>query len=253
MWFYCKPAREHEVFSTIRLERIFRGFFTGYFHYVSKPGMHGVFDPGTLQFETTSVLGLQQVGGSLAVAMATDDVDTVRRLLGSQAIDGRDLSVILWHYAGGHQPDLVVELLKKGADANVATEGGDTALMMATWNRDFDTVKILLEHGVSVKATNFNGETPLMLATYNGSDGKIVQLFLDAGADPNAKGNSGATTLIYAASTGDAAAAEKLLKAGADPLAKDKYGSTAESEACDRGEKGHYQVCLLVRDALRKK
>jgi ankyrin repeat protein len=53
--------------------------------------------------------------------------------------------------------------------------------------------------------------------------------------------------------TGDAAGAERLLKAGADPTFKDKYGNTPESQACDRGEKGHSQVCTLVRQALVKK
>ena len=52
---------------------------------------------------------------------------------------------------------------------------------------------------------------------------------------------------------GDALGAEELLKAGADPTVKDDYGNTAESESCDRGEKGHFRVCELVREALHKR
>lgn len=80
-----------------------------------------------------------------------------------------------------------------------------------------------------------------------------MQVLLDAGADPSIKALDGFTALISAARSGDALAAEKLLKVGADPTVKDKYGNTAESEACDRGEKGHAQVCALVHEALRRK
>ena len=75
---------------------------------------------------------------------------------------------------------------------------------------------------------------------------KLVQLLLDAGADLKAKVNEGA--LIAAA--GNPLVVEELLAAGADPGFKDKYGQTFESESCDRGEMGHYEVCQLVRDAL---
>jgi ankyrin repeat protein len=71
---------------------------------------------------------------------------------------------------------------------------------------------------------------------------------IDAGADPKAKVNEGALM----AAAGNPRVAEKLLAASADPTFKDKYGNTVESESCDRGEKGHYEVCQLEREALRK-
>jgi hypothetical protein len=71
---------------------------------------------------------------------------------------------------------------------------------------------------------------------------------IDAGADPKAKVNEGALM----AAAGNPLVAEKLLTAGADPTFKNKHGNTVESESCDRGEKGHYEVCQLVREALRK-
>ncbi len=76
-------------------------------------------------------------------------------------------------------------------------------------------------------------------------------MLLTAGADPNAKENDGATALM--AADDNPLVVEKLLAAGADPSVKDKYGDTAESESCDRGEKGHAEVCALVRQALAKK
>jgi ankyrin repeat protein len=124
--------------------------------------------------------------------------------------------------------------------------------MTAAWLREPEIARLLLDQGVLVNAKAYNGETALMRSSYKGSEGMMVKMLLDAGADANARTDAGMTALIAAAMAGDAASAEKLLKAGADPAVKDKYGRTAEDDACDRGEKGHYQVCLLLRHALGK-
>jgi len=84
------------------------------------------------------------------------------------------------------------------------------------------------------------GETALIMAR----DGTMVQLLLDAGAGPNLRTKKGMTPLIVRRCIGDALGAEELLKAGADPTVKDDYGNTAESESCDRGEKGHFRVSV---------
>ncbi len=154
--------------------------------------------------------------------------------------------------SGGYT-DFALELLKAGADPSFTPPGGDSPLMGAVWQRNLTLAQELLHRSVQVNAANAKGVTALMWAPHNGSDGKMVQLLLDAGADPNAKSVEGLTPLLSAAMCGDALAAEKLLKAGADPTVGDRYGKTAESEACHRGEKGHAQVCAVVRDALRKK
>ena len=145
-------------------------------------------------------------------------------------------------------PDIAEELLVAGADPKLTLSDGTTPLMMSAWSDDLSTAKLLLDRQVAVNATDVHGQTALAMAMHNGSNGKMVQLLLDAGADPNI-----GMPIISAAMAGDALAAEKLLKAGADPAARDTYGHTAEDDACDRGENGHYQVCLLVRQALAKK
>lgn len=156
----------------------------------------------------------------------------------------------LFHAIRSGYTDFAEELLSAGADPKF-TSGGGTSLMVAAWYCDLRIARELLERGVAVDAADVKGQTALMHASQTCLDGKMVQLLLDAAADPKAKTADGSTALMSAASTGNALAAEKLLKAGADPAVKDKYGHTAEDNACDRGERGHAQVCALLHEALR--
>jgi ankyrin repeat protein len=191
----------------------------------------------------------------LVEALRQGNLEEARRIVRSGAkldvVDNYGDTPLFQAIRSGYS-DFAEELLSTGADPEF-TSGGGTALMVAAWYRDLRIARILLDRGVSVNAADAKGQTALMNASQTCLDGKMVQLLLDAGADTNAKTVDGFTALMSAASAGNALAAEKLLKAGADPRVKNKYGSTAEDEACDRGEKGHAQVCALLREALRRR
>lgn len=258
LWFYCKPERETQIFGSIRPgeRRSVRGWFTGYFHFVPQPQKNGTYDPGHLQFEAIEVSIPESQPKSLADAIRQGDLGETRRILRSGAKPN------VWDEYGNHplfeaigsgHTDVAEELLTAGADPKLTSPTGETVLMMAAWNADLKLAKLLLEHGAPVNQADFQGKTALIMAPHNGSDGKVVQLLLEAGANRDSKTQTGMTALIAAARVGDALAAEKLLDAGADPTIKDNYGHTAESDSCDRGEKGHFRVCGLVREALRKK
>ncbi len=257
VWLYCSPEREQQVYNPIGYRVSVYGWFTGYFHFVPKPQIvSGAFYPGNLQFEATEVSIPEQQPRTLAEAIRDGDLEEVRKILHSAAkLNVRDeyQSLPLFEAIRSGHTDIAQELLAAGADPKLTESDGSTALMAAAWHGDLSIAKALLEHGASVNATNTQGETALIVAPHNGSDAMMVQLLLDAGAGPNAKAAKGMTALIAAAMVGDGVAAQKLLKAGADPTVKDSYGNTAESESCDRGEKGHFRVCELVREALRKK
>ena len=244
VWFYSKD-REPRFHPPIGQARIVYGSFQGYFHFVAKPQIvNSVFSPGPLQFDAIEASIPDKPPQSLALASCEGDVDEIRRILKTdRKIAERYGSLLLFLAAYTDRADFVREFLSSGADPKLTMPDGSTSLTTAAFSCKLDTAKSLLDGGASPNSTN-----ALISASANCADGKLVQLLLDAGADPKAAVNEGALM----AAAGNPRVVEKLLAAGADPAFKDKYGNTIESESCDRGEKGHYEVCQLVRQALRR-
>jgi Ankyrin repeats (3 copies) len=251
VWFYCKPGYDQQVYRAIGPQRVVSGLFEGYFHFVTKTHtVNGVFEPGSLQFEAIKTPVLDRQSHSLAIATIQGDVDETRRILQSNAgIRDKYGSILLFLAAQTGRADFAEELLASGADPKFTEPGGETSLLIAAWNCKQEVAKALLSHSALPNAADTQGETALIFAAQTCADGKMVKVLLDAGANPNAKTTDGNTPLMAAA--GNPENVEELLKAGADPSMKTASGETVETESCDRGEKGHYQVCQLVREALR--
>lgn len=79
-------------------------------------------------------------------------------------------------------PRLVWLLLSRGADANVSTRYGNTALTRAASLSDAAVVKMLLAHGADVNAQNVGGCSALINAANRGID-DTVRALLEHGAD----------------------------------------------------------------------
>jgi ankyrin repeat protein len=101
-------------------------------------------------------------------------------------------------------------LLQHGADPNITTLGGTTALMAAagvgwvprqtyTESKEslLEAVKLCVEHGAEVNAADVKGFTALHGAAYRGLD-EIVQFLAEKGARLEAKDNEGRTPLAFA-------------------------------------------------------
>lgn len=94
-------------------------------------------------------------------------------------------------------PDLVHLFIEYGADVNVKSKFGNTALMMAVNNGAYHTVKMLIKKGADVNANNGYGVTALMMASYH-KYYNIESLLLENGADASATDKEGNTYENYA-------------------------------------------------------
>jgi ankyrin repeat protein len=117
----------------------------------------------------------------------------------------------------------VLRLLAKGANPNIASADGTTAVMWAASNGDLELVRALIKAGADVKRKNQFGTSALTEAATIGV-APIIDALIKAGADPNFRNPEGETPLMAAARSGHVEAAAVLIEAGADINAKEQFG-----------------------------
>jgi ankyrin repeat protein len=135
-------------------------------------------------------------------------------------------------------PDVVEQLIAKGANVNARASRGQTALMWAVAQKHPGVVKMLLAHGADVRARSdawsqvmavpphglleynsaipHGADTALMFAARVG-DLESAKLLLAAGADANDADAWGVSAMVLAAHSGFGDLVEFLLENGADP------------------------------------
>src|SRR5436190_17317255 len=92
-----------------------------------------------------------------------------------------------------HDAAAVEQLVKAGADVNVARGDGLTALHAAAIDGDEAIAQMLIAAGANVGAsTVLVGSTPLHLAAKHGQPA-LVRLLVNNGADPNRRDTLGTT------------------------------------------------------------
>lgn len=134
----------------------------------------------------------------------------------AQLVDDRYTS---WLYIAAREGrlDVVLALLGKGADPNLARTGGETPLYIAAQDGRPDIVLALLKKGANPNGVFKNGATPtpLYIAAQNGHLDVVLAL-LEKGANPNlAYTTETVTPLRIAAQQGHHKVVRALLKAGA--------------------------------------
>ncbi len=139
--------------------------------------------------------------------------------------------------------DTVKLLLESGADVNIKSQSGDTALILATDKGYIEIIRILLEHGANPNARGNYDRTALMKAGYRGWT-DIARLLLENGADVDARCEAG-TALADAANHGHIDIVRLLLDKGADINARDNNGCTPLMKA---SEDGHIEVVAELLD-----
>lgn len=146
--------------------------------------------------------------------------------------------------------EAVRELLKEGADVNLAQGDGMTALHWAAEAGDVEMVGMLLHAGANVKGVTRIGDyTPLHIASEAGH-GEVVRALLEAGADVEARrAFAGTTPLHLAAASGSVSSIDALVGFGADIDAREwEWGQTPLIFAASFGRAEAVKM-LLARGA----
>jgi ankyrin repeat protein len=136
-------------------------------------------------------------------AVEKNDVGKADELLGKPGgtlINSRDITsgrTGLHIAADRRDVVLLVYLLNRGANPNIADRRGVTPLMRASQLGFFEGIQHLVDSGARVDASNSTGETPLILAVHR-RDTSMMRVLLGAGADPDRADNSGRSARDYA-------------------------------------------------------
>jgi cytohesin len=169
----------------------------------------------------------------------------VDRLLREKDVDVKARSerhvTLLHHAAGAGRPELVKELLQRGASVEVLDAAGYSPLHLAAQSLRADVVRLLLGQKPDVNLQRFDdrgqpvGPTALVAALDAGHGlasasllprtREVAVLLLEHGADPNLAGYDGRTPLHVLAGrkTGGAELTRLLLEHGADPNKPDPF------------------------------
>jgi hypothetical protein len=145
--------------------------------------------------EYYDMLKSRSVALPLGAAAAVGDTNAVMKAI-EAGVDVRRLGTNMvndaWAQQGKTPFSVAVEngqiptarlLLAAGADPNsLVSPSGDTSLLVAARQGDFEFAELLLKHKGNVNAANTMGETPLFCAVKKG-DPQVVRLLLEAGAE----------------------------------------------------------------------
>jgi len=161
----------------------------------------------------------QELFESCKRAIRSGDVAGVRAALDAglpaDSVGGDYNISLLTSAAQGGDPDVIEELVRRGANPN---RENDAPLVLALRSGNFEAAERLLQLGADV-----NHDNDFYRCSLNSfsSDDQIdkVRWLLDHGADPNRPARSGETLLMAAAKDGHTALAKLLLERGADPNA----------------------------------
>ena len=143
---------------------------------------------------------------------------------------GGGFAALMMASGAGHA-DVVDVLLTQGADPDIKSNNGTTALIRAAEeSNNMPIIRALLDKGADVNARNDKGETALIKAVYRDD---VAQLLLERGADANAKDNNGVTVLMWAIRAHHVELVHALLERGANVNAKNENGISALMYAAD--------------------
>lgn len=179
------------------------------------------------------------------MAAAFGSVEELKRLISivpTIDVQDKEQRTPLIHAVLQNRLECVIILVRHGANANLQTQNGWTALYIAA-NKGLKNIALFLlntnadEHDnptVSVDTANSRGATPLMMACSRGSY-EISEALIKKNADINFADHYGWTPIMKAADNGHLHIVELLASNGARLNDQDKQGSSALMKAASKG------------------
>ncbi|XP_068236789.1 kinase D-interacting substrate of 220 kDa B-like [Palaemon carinicauda] len=187
-------------------------------------------------------------GASLLTAAAKiGSLDVLKAALNAGAfIDLQDETgwTALNHAASKNHTGVARYLILVGANVNIPNNDfGDTPLIWAVYNENFELTKALVEAGANINHKEFDGDSPLNMASAPEKNTEIFKYLIDNGADVDDQDNDGWSALILAANHNKLDRVRMLLKANANPdLKTASFGDTAL----------HWAVAFGYNDIVRE-
>jgi ankyrin repeat protein len=163
----------------------------------------------------------------IIAAVKADKLEIVKILLAHGAdINARNyFQETALHYAAKKgNLNMIIYLIDRGAEINVADTAGNTPLTaVLTYGKtigdqnNLNIIKLLIEKGADLNVKTASGETPLIIAIKKCFDKpELPQLLIAKGADVNFKNINGDTPLHISASNNNLKLVLLLIDSGAD-------------------------------------
>ncbi len=196
-------------------------------------------------FRARSKLGYS---ASILAAKFSENFETMKMLLALED-DGNTLNETSSLFAASMVGDRqkVGWLLEQGANIDVGHSVGETPLLYAARQGEYEMMRFLLERGADIEATRGETTSLMMSVRYGFTD--QVKLLLATGASVNRVDHRGRTALFWGATMdwGHTEIVEALLLAGADPTIAATDGRTPLSQA---EQFDHGAILAVLRNAV---
>ncbi len=155
---------------------------------------------------------------------------------------GNGLTALMWAVMRDYT-EIVKLLLDMGADPNIRTKLGETALIDASTSGNIDIVQMLLDKEANPNVKDEDGFSPL-LQSVKRRHREITKLLLNHGADPDIQDDEGNTVFIISVMYSDDEMIKLLMRKNANPFIQNKSGICAIN--------ARYFISKDIRDTIQQ-
>jgi len=161
-------------------------------------------------------------------------------------LDVMVLSQAAFQHARAGEATRLDWLIGLGLPVNLATERGDSLLMLASYHGREEATRVLLRHRADTERTNDRQQTALAGVVFRGHL-NIARMLLEHGARVDGVDSNGRTALMISAMLDRVDMLELLLQGGAAMARRDAAGRTALDYARSMGAQGTVQRLSVLR------